>query len=261
MFFSETQKDQLSDRNPVSFSNVFVDAKGIKYTTSLGDDIDNLKKHNTDGSSNIDSNYRWDLELVDIYTDSDGIIYTASSNGFINIFTSDGDFIFAFGSQTDNADVSGLYSELNSIAVDSFGKIWTIDGDKSFIQSYTPTDYSETIYYGLSLYQQGKYSDAVEQWEEVLKLNQLSVLAHNEIGRNLYSQGDYEEAMEHFVLSGNRDLYSQSYWEVRNVSIQDNLPYVLLLFIVYVSGAVVRFAPFDTRKSLLTLGLTRTTYL
>ena len=232
-FFSESQLEQVSDRNPVSFSNVFVDSNGIKYSTSLGDDIDNLKKHNTDGSSNIDSNFRWDLELVDIYTDSNGIIYTASSTGFVSVFTSDGDFIFTFGSQTDDADVSGLYSELNSIAVDSTGKIWTIDGDKSFIQSYSATEYSETIYNALSLYQQGRYGEAVEQWEEVLKLNQLSVIAHNEIGRNLYSQADYEEAMEHFILAGNRDLYSQSYWEVRNISIQNSLPYVILALIVY----------------------------
>lgn len=231
---SDVQLEQAGDRNPVSFSNVFVDSNGIKYSTSLGLNVDNLKKHNTDGSSNIDSNFGFDLGLVDVYTDSQGIIYAASDFGFIDIFTSDGSFIFSFGSSNDKEDVSGLYSDLVSIAVDSKGILWTLDSDKSFIQSYTPTEYSIAIYNALTLYKEGKYSAAVTEWENVLKLNQLSVLAHNEIGRNLYSQGEYEESMKHFILSGNKGLYSQSYWEVRNASLQTNLPAILLSLIVLV---------------------------
>ncbi len=236
LILSDVQLEQVGDRNPVNFSNVFVDKEGIKYSTSLGNNINNLKKHNTDGSSNIDTNFGFDLGLVDIYTDSQGIIYTASDSGLINIFTSDGYYIFSFGSSSDKEDVSGLYSDLTSIAVDSEGRLWTLDSDKSFIQSYTPTEYSTTIYNALTLYKEGKYADAVSEWENVLMLNQLSVLAHNEIGRNLYSQGEYEESMGHFVLSGNRGLYSQSFWEVRNVSLQNNLPFLLLSFIVIMIG-------------------------
>ena len=235
-FLTEVQRDQLGDRNPVNFSNVFVDDKGIKYSTSLGTNIDNLKKHNTDGSSNINSDFGFDLGLVDVYTDSQGIIYTASDSGLINVFTSDGSFIFTFGSSNENEDVSGLYSDLTSIAVDSKGGIWTLDANKSFIQSYIPTEYSTGIYDALTLYKEGKYEEAVTEWENVLKLNQLSVLAHNEIGRNLYSQGEYEESMGHFILSGNRYLYSQSYWEVRNASLQSNLPFILLSFIAILIG-------------------------
>lgn len=233
---TDIQLEQAGDRNPVSFSNVFVDTNGIKYSTSLGSNIDNLKKHNTDGSSNIDSNFGFDLGLVDLYTDSQGIIFAASDLGFIDVFTSDGSFIFSFGSSNDKEDVSGLYSNLESIAVDSKGTLWTLDSNKSFIQSYTPTEYSIAIYNALTLYKEGKYAEAVIEWENVLKLNQLSVLAHNEIGRNLYSQGEYEESMAHFILSGNRLLYSQSYWEVRNVSLQSNLPTILLSMIVLITA-------------------------
>ncbi len=241
LIFSDRQLEQLINRDPTNFSNVYVDENGIKYSTSIGEDIDNVKKHNTNGSSSIDTNYGIDLSLVDVYTDSQGIIYTASDTGYIDIFTADGQFIFAFGSSEENEDVSGLYSDLSSIAVDSEGRIWTLDSDKAFIQSYVPTDYSIEIYNALTLYNNGKYEEAVESWEEVLKLNQLSVLAHNEIGRNLFSLGYFEESMEHFELSGNRFLYSEAYWEVRNVSIQHNLPGVLISIIfLAVSWIVVK---------------------
>ena len=240
LLFSDKQLDQVSDRNPISFSNIFVDKKGIKFSTSFGDGIDNLKKHNTDGSSSIDTNYGVDLELLDVYTDSNGIIYTASDKGFINVFTSDGDYIFGFGENPPGAnvtlqdyDVAGLYTNLEAIAVDSEGRIWTLDSSKSFIQSYTPTEYTTKIYSALALYSDGRYGDAVVEWENVLRLNQLSVIAHNEIGKNLYSQSDYEESMYHFELAGNRGYYSQAYWEVRNQDLQANLPYVLLGLLIF----------------------------
>ncbi len=232
LIFSDEQLDQLSNRNPVSFTNVYVDKEGIKYSTSIGDDISNIKKHNTNGSSSIDTDFGFDWESLDVYTDENGIIYTVSAEGYIDIFTSDGWFIFGFGSSEDNVDVSGLYSQLISIAVDSEGGIWTLDNDKAFIQSYSATDYSTLIYEALTQYKDGKYDEAIDNWEEVLKLNQLSVIAHNEIGRNLFSRGEYEESMEHFELSGNRFYYSEAYWEVRNVGMQQGLPIFLLSLIV-----------------------------
>jgi len=228
LILTEEQLAKKSDRNPPSFSNVYVDENGIKYSTSFGDTGQNLKKHNTDGSNNIEGFFTDDLELVDLYTDNNGIIYTASGNGFMMVWSSDGDFIFGFGSAESDTDVAGLYSKLVSIAVDDNGTIWTLDADKNFIQSYKPTEYSSTIYKALALYRVGKYDEAIVEWEAVLKLNQLSVLAHTQIGKNLFSIGEYEEAMFHFELAGKRLLYSDAYWEVRNINLQKSLPLMLL---------------------------------
>ncbi len=236
LILTDRQEDLKSDRNPPTFSNIFVDQKGIKYTTSLGDGIEPLKKHNTDGSNNIDNGIRFDLELIDLYTDDTGIIYTASSTGYIHVWTNEGGYIFSFGSYESSVDIAGLYKDLVSIAVDSKGKVWTLDALNEFVQSYSPTEYSTTIYEALDLYKKGKYDDAVEKWEEVLKLNQLSVIAHNEIGKNLFSRADYEQAMFHFELSGNRYMYSQAYWEVRNIDLQRNLPAFLLGLVLVLIG-------------------------
>ncbi len=230
LLFSDEQLEGVVDRNPTSFSNIYVDINGIKYTTSHGENISNLKKHNTDGSSSIDTNWGFDMALVDVYTDAQGIMYAAGDQGYIFVLTSDGSFIFAFGTESDE-DVVGFYNRLSSIAVDSLGRIWTLDSESAVLQSYTPTDYSKRIFSALTLYKDGKYAEAVAEWEEVLKLNQLSVLAHNEIGRNLYSQGEYEEAMGHFILSGNRNLYSESFWEVRQDQMQKSLPLTMILVI------------------------------
>ena len=232
LILSDEQLENKTDRNPPAFSNIYVDPKGIKYSTSFGDGVANLKKHNTDGSNHIEGFFTEDLNLLDVTTSNDGIIFTASQDGYIMVWTSDGSLIFGFGSNEDDVDVAGLYSELVSIDVDSTGTLWTLDSAKQFLQSYSPTEYSTTIYKALDLYRGGKYEEAVVEWEKVLRLNQLSVLAHNEIGRNLFSIGEYEEAMGHFELAGNRVLYSEAYWEVRNEELQKNLPGFLIGFVV-----------------------------
>lgn len=228
LILSDRQEDLKSDRNPPTFSNIYVDNNGLKYSTSLGEGIEPLKKHNTDGTNNIDNGITFDLGLIDLYTDDNGIIYTANTDGYIHIWTNEGGYIFSFGTMESSVDIAGLYEDLVSIAVDSKGKIWTLDSLNEFVQSYRPTEYSSTIYDALALYKVGEYDEAVEKWEEVLQLNQLSVIAHNEIGKNLFSRADYEEAMFHFELAGNRYMYSQAYWEVRNIDLQRNLPGFLL---------------------------------
>ena len=236
--FTEEQLEQTADRNPITFSNIFVDQDNRVYSTSIGENIDNLKKHNTDGSSSIDTNYGVDLELNDVYTNSDGIMFASSQTGQIFVFTSDGWFIFMFGTFEDSYDVAGFYDNLQSIAIDSEGTLWTLDENNASLQSFKATEYSTKIYEALTLYKGGKYDEAVVVWEDVLKLNQLSVLAHNEIGRNLFSQAEYEESMKHFILSGNRYYYSESFWEVRNMDLQRSLPYYLLGFILFIIGYI-----------------------
>jgi len=64
-----------------------------------------------------------------------------------------------------------------------------------------------------------------------LSLNQVSAIAHNQIGLNyLYSQ-DYETAMEHLKMAGDRKNYSQAFWEVRNIWLQTNLTTIVLILI------------------------------
>ena len=65
----------------------------------------------------------------------------------------------------------------------------------------------------------------------------MSILAHNNIGKNLLFEQRYEEAMYHTEIAGNRYYYSQSYWEIRNIWLQKSLAWIIislvLLYVVY----------------------------
>jgi len=228
MFFTDEQKATLTNRVPTTFSNVYMDSDGIVYSTTMGLQLHGLKKHNTAGQDMLSSTFVWGADdFTDVTVDKDGIIYATSKTGRIFVYTNDGQFIFFFGSGYGDSDIAGLFTNLASITVDSQGRIWALDADKSFIQSFKPTEYAESIYSATKLFSEGRYDEATVIWNNVLRLNQMSVVAHNGIGMNLLYQEEYQQAMLHFKVAGNRNGFSEAFWEVRNTWLQSNLSAIL----------------------------------
>ncbi|QMS84431.1 YIP1 family protein [Candidatus Xianfuyuplasma coldseepsis] len=237
-FYDLVDKDLNSVKLPATFSNVFVDDKGILYSTTSSEVLNDLvKKHSTSGSNLFGGIYTRSNGMTDLYVNKSGIIFTSSeSEGYIDIYSKYGDFIFSFGG-TSNDDVIGLYDTLESIAVNSSGDIYTVDSEKTYLLSYNPTEYALGIYNGLNLFEEGRYDEAAEQWQEVLMLNQMSKLGNNQLAKSYLYQQEFDLAALHFELAENREFYSESYWEIRNNWIQENLGIVLVLlvstFVIY----------------------------
>ena len=62
----------------------------------------------------------------------------------------------------------------------------------------------------------------------------MSVLAHNGVAKAYYNDEEYDKAMEHFEIAGNRNDYSNAFWEVRNEVIQNNLWWVMLIIFILI---------------------------
>lgn len=229
--FTRSQLENLVDRVPTTFSNIFIDRSGVVYTTTMGTRSNGLKKHNTAGG-NMFKNPVWGYDsMTDVYVDEQGIIYASIAEGIIGIYSSDGELIFQFGSNVTDLDISGLFSSLPTVAVDNNRTIWAVDGEKGYLQSFKPTDYALMMYSAMGLYEQGLYEESLEKWTQVLRLNQMSVLAHNGVGKAYLRASRYEDAMKHFEIAGNRDFYSEAFWEVRNTWIQSYLEYFALALV------------------------------
>lgn len=220
LIFTREQLANLVDINPTVFANVFVDRDGIVYTATSGTNRNGMKKHSTNGGNMFKSDV-WSYDnLTDVYVDNRGLIYTSSASGYIDIYSKNGEEIFAIGSYVTTTDIVGLFTSLPSIAVDMDGNIWAVDGAKGYLQSFKPTEYARMVYTAMDLYENGLYDEAMEKWNEVLKLNQMSVLAHNGVGKAYLHAEDYEASLEHFEVANNKDYFSQSFWEVRNKWLQ-----------------------------------------
>lgn len=233
MIYTKEQEENSAILNaqPTTFSNVFVDGRGLVYTTCMGNGTDLLKKHSTDGSNMFNNPVACKDALTDVSVDDRGIIYTSDTKGYLAVYTVSGELIFDFGANIKDVSISGLFSSLTSVATDSDYNIWALDGDKGYIQSFSPTDYATTIYNAINEYENGEYDASLKDWNTVLRLNQMSVLAHNGVGKAYYNAEKFEQAMEHFEIAGNRTGYSSAYWEVRNKQIKNNLWWVMVIII------------------------------
>lgn len=233
IFFTDEQLDNLGSRVPLTMTNVFVDQDNIVYSTTMGMQASHyLAKHNTEGK-NIFTETRGASDFIDLFVDEDGIVYAASLEGTIGVYSTDGELIHIFGSFFGEEDISGLFTDLGSVAVDRDGKIWAADSSTSYIQSFRPTAYANLIYDALEAFKLGKYEEAEELWLDVLRQNQMLKLAHEGIGKVYLYTERYEEAMVHLKLANNKYFYSQAYWEVRNVWLQENLAGLLIGFVIF----------------------------
>lgn len=240
IYTKEQQKKSAAlNTLPSTFSNVYVDKKGTAYSVCMGKGGDLLKKHSTNGKNMFNGAIISSDAFTDVTADDNGIIYASDSKGFIWVYTSSGEVIFSLGEQAEDTDISGLFSSLTTIAVDRDGNIWAADGKKGFLQSFTPTEYATTIFKALDEYENGDYDDALKDWNYVLQLNQMSVLAHNGVAKAYFNAEKYDKAMEHFEIAGNRDGYSDAFWEVRNKSIQKWLGTVLVILIILIALKVI----------------------
>jgi tetratricopeptide (TPR) repeat protein len=242
LLFTDAQKANLLDRSPVTFSNLFVDQRNILYTTSIGDSQSALKKHNAAGAAIVTGYADEDAAPMDIWVTDTEIMIAVFANGATVIYSREGDYIAEFGYSYNNRDDrAGLFSRPSSVAMDSTGSLWYLDEEKAFLQSYEPTDYIRNIYSALDLFEAGDYQASIEIWKEVLKVNQISRIAHLSIGKNYLFMRDYETAMFHSRIANDRDFYSQSYWEIRNLWLQRNVIFMVLgIILLFIVGPIYR---------------------
>lgn len=239
LLFTREQMERLLNRNPATFANIAIDQRGIVYTVTLGTEINPIKKHRTDGTNMFTSALKGAADISDIWVDERLNIYAASRSGYINVYTQEGDMIFQFGNSSANLDIAGLYTSLTAITVDSQGNIWTLDNIKGYIQSFRPTEYAQQIYSALEHYYAGFYDQAQEEWTEVLRLNQMAVIAHEGIGRTYMTQNEYSTALEHFKVAGSHRLYSEAFWELRNDFLQEYLGRIIgLILALYFAARI-----------------------
>ena len=235
LIYDDEILDLLGSTQPPTFNNVYADSKGLIYSTTSYTKEDTIsypriKKHATNGKNLIDAFNLYDDSPTDIFVGSNGVMYVSWNNGYITTYTEEGELLFCFGGHSNN-DIAGLFSQLTAIAVDTNNNIWCLDSKKAAIHQFVPTQYTTLMYEAFDLYSKRDYKASIDKWNEVLSLNQVSAIAHNQIGLNyLYSQ-DYETAMKHLKLAGDRENYSQAFWEVRNRWLQSNLTTVIICLV------------------------------
>lgn len=229
LIFTDEQLDRMLDSAPNTATNLTIDDRGLIYTVTANESInDVLKKLNMGGLNLLDSNYIPYPSSVAVGNYEN--IYVLAENGYIYEFTSEGEFLFLFAGPDVGYQRAGLISRGVGIDVDDEGNIYTLDQLNNKIDVFKPTEFTNTLHHALDLYQNGRYSESKEYWDEIIKMNAQFDFAYLGLGEAYFRDEDYENAMTSFRNAKNTFGYSDSYWEVRNVWLRENI--ILMIFVL-----------------------------
>ena len=235
----------LAGSRPDAPTNVAIGSNGNIYTTNININ-ETFKRLNISGQNTLAANTYYpstEDEIADIAISSDNYTYIATKSGMLYEYDIKGNLLFAFN--TANAggiDVFGLNTKLSGIEIDDKGNIYTLDPDKGKIQMYQRAGFVDVLHKAVDLYNDGRYLESKDLWENILKQNTNFALAHTALGFALFKEGNYSAALEEFHQSKNFNGYSQVFWEIRNTYIQAYTGTALLILIaVYVLYRVLKF--------------------
>ena len=250
-FMTDAQKRASKNRTPSEFTNFDIDPDGFIYTvTATAKEKNNVRKLNFKGDNILEitdfGDFEWDRELkeqetvstkmTDIDIDSKGyMVMIDAARGRVFEYTPEGTLITVNGGIGDQV---GTFK--NPVAVETGNnKVYVLDDMLNGIVVFEPTAYTLAFKKAIDLYMAGTYTESLEYWNEVLKLNSNSTWAYYGIGRALAESGRYEESLSYFKLSFSPEDYSDSFSEVRTDFIRSHFVLLILGFLMVLVGTVI----------------------
>ena len=246
ILFDEEQRREWFKMIPKPVTNIAVDNDGlILTTTKTQSGYLKLNIANLVFNSSI-----WGFDdNVDLFVGPYDTIFAINEEGYIVEYAPDGSTLFIFSGYSNNNQL-GLFSAPAGVAVDSKSNIYAINKEnselnfKGYLQVFIPTEFADLVHYAIDLYQDGKYEESLQPWQEVLEMNALFDLANKGIGNAYFSQMNYRMAMQYYEVARDRDGYSNAFWEVRNTALlSSGTGIIVTLMILFVLFIVNKFYP------------------
>ena len=247
IFLTEEQKEQFLAKTPPSPSAVALDDRGLLYTVTPGDPYGALKRLNTSGISILQTAQGGRMQAMDV--DGDYNLYAVTVDGYLYILTEAGRLLFLFGGEN-TLDRFGRLVTPVALRLDEQLNLYVLDKAVGAVVCYRPTEFYRKVHQALGLYQDGYYLEAEPLWNEVLRDNANFIIGYNSLAWSSLKHDDYKTALRQFEIAEDTGGYSEAFWQIRNIWLQNNIGWIFLAVAVFaVAVLAVRFA--DRRTGFL----------
>ncbi len=253
LILSEDMKQDMVMRRPRAIQNLDISDRDLVYTVTQTDEVtyawkaaatkqeNCLKLHNLAGVNILsrDKFMEDEWNFVDVASGQYGNSYALTYTGLLYEYDSSGDLLFSFGGRAITDERSGIFTYAIALDTDDNGFIYVLDREKAFVQVFYPTDFAVATHQAIYDLENGNYADSEQTWASVLKLNGSARIAHMGYGKTLFHQQRFDEALEEFRFARNRGYYSDTFWEIRDAWLNQNMIYILLLIVLFVGYVIV----------------------
>ena len=231
---------------PTGIAGFDIDNEGFFYTVTEASvsDSERVKKINAAGVNlfeNLDLTFG-DLHsvktrFIDIDVDDAGRICCLDmETGRVFQYDENGSLLFIMGGRGERL---GGFS-VQPTAVESVGNsIYVTDGLKNTITVFEETSFGRAVHNASELYNDGLYDEALEPWQEVLRLDGNYQAAYLGMSASLLISGDYKGAMEYAELGGSSYHYNKAFERYRAKWLDENLSYVIFAAVLFVILCVI----------------------
>lgn len=227
MFLTEEQLEQFIKNEAASPSNLTIDHQSLIFTITAGtSDWESIRRFTISGK-NIFPNIIGSTAFRDIQVSENGLVLAVAADGVVFEYDLTGTLLFLFGAQ-DTGD-QRLGTLRNPTAIERYGEyIYVLDKDKNAIVVYETTAFARQVHDGVRLYMDGFYQEAKPYFEDVLDFNGSFIMAYQAIADAYFKEGDYPNALTAYRYAEDRNGYSQAFWELRNLVLQQYLSQAIL---------------------------------
>ncbi len=253
LIYTDAQKAKLVSRIAQPIYNIDITSQDLIFSVTqaankyaagagVGAKAHNLVQLHNLGGNNIlskDQSMNDEWNFVDIASGIYSNSYALTQTGLVYEYDSSGNLVFSFGGRAMSDDKNGLITDAAAIDVDKDGFIYVLDRERALVQIFVPTDFAVATQKAIYYLETGNYDDSEEIWNEVLKLNGMSRIAHLGLGKTLLHQERYSEALEEFKIANDRKNYSTAYWELRGAWLDRNVLWLMGGIVLLIAGGVV----------------------
>ncbi|MCM1103925.1 MAG: NHL repeat-containing protein [bacterium] len=247
----ERSKSQLYI--PTEFTGIDVDDGGFIYASNIDSEgVQAVRRLNPQGKDVIqkgeNGNVGGDI-MVGVYGDYSGpsqitdVVYRDKGiyslldrrRGRIFTYDKEGNLLYIFG---------GLGTQEGTfnvpVAIESIGdEIIVLDAYYGAILRFSETRYGALINDAVGLRFDGDETEAIDKWQEVLRLDGNNELANTGIGKAYLTAGDNRQAMDYLELGMNRKYYSIAWKRYRNELLAKNMNIIMTVVVVLIIAWVV----------------------
>jgi len=279
MFGSSDMNAKYGQAQPPYFTNIMSHSDGTLYTTNAIEKDGQVKRMTPAGKNILTAKFYGEPNfddiveqgiptMMDVVANDDGIFYCADRVWqSIYIYDQYGAMITSFGAK---GNARKYFSYISALGLDSKGNLLVLDKTLASIQVLTPTDFFLNVTTAVTLYNNGKYEEALVYWEKVFAGCANYKIAQEGIAKSLlrttkdlenpeiYQQylADMGRAKEIYQKALNQPGYSEAFDRIRLEFFRTNFGWVVLIIIVamlvliFAARALMRYTKKITNRDL-----------
>ena len=253
LFTSEEKRSHRARNVPTGITSFDIDGDFIfTCTSSSTQTTDTVKKLNAAGK-NIFANM--DLKFGDfapMYDTSQNKLLSPAicdidiaEDGNINcldfttgrIFQYDEDCNLLFITGTLGKQVGGFD---HVAALESRGgNLYVVDSQKDTVTIFAETDFGKIVHEATALHNDGRYEEALEPWQEVLKRDGNYRRAYVGVAAALLRKGDYEGSMKYSKLADAGYIYNKAFEGYRMDFLKKYFGYIFMVAVIVIAALFI----------------------